>query len=106
MLEWESVARSRQTGICLNPLCPSKKCPWPNTLGRVSLQQSQPPCLSRTREIKKEERKVESMQARATFACYFPLENMKGNLTVIMLEMLPVPLPLNLSSVYDTVPGM
>lgn len=60
----------------------------------------------RIREIKKEERKVESMQTRAAFAYYFPLENIKGNLTVIMLEMLPVPLPFNLSSVYDTVPGM
>lgn len=60
----------------------------------------------RIRGIKKEERTVESMQARATFACCFPLENMKGNLTVIMLEMLPVPLPFHLSSEYDTGSGM
>lgn len=60
----------------------------------------------RIREIKKEEGKVESMQARVTFAYYFPLENIKGNLTVIMLEMLPVPLPCDLSCVYDTVPAM
>lgn len=60
----------------------------------------------RIREMRKKESKVESMQARATFACCFPLENIKGNLTVIMLEMLPVPLPFHLSSVYDTGPGM
>lgn len=60
----------------------------------------------RISEIKKEERKVESMQAHATFTYYFPLENIKGNVTVIMLEMLPVSLPFDLSSVYDTVPGM
>lgn len=85
---------------------PLKKHPWPNTLGRVYPSAITASLFVRIREIKKEERKVESMQARATFACYFPLENIKGNLTVIMLEMLPVPLPFNLSSVYDTVPGV
>lgn len=51
----------------------------------------------RIREIKKEERKVESMQARAAFACCFPLQNIKGNQAVIMLEMVPFPLPFNLN---------
>lgn len=53
--------------------------------------------FARIREIKKEERKVESTQARAAFAYYFPLQNIKGNLTVIMLEMLPFPFPFNLN---------
>lgn len=105
MLERESVARNRGTGVCLNPLCPSKM-PVAQHLGESFPSAIMGSLFVRIREIKKEERNVESVQTRAAFAYYFPLENIKGNLTVIMLEMLPVPLPFHLSSVYDTVPGM
>lgn len=45
-LEWESVARSRRTEVCLNPLCPSKNTHGPTPWGEFTLQQSQPACLS------------------------------------------------------------
>lgn len=57
----------------------------------------------RTGDIKKEGRKVESTQARAGFAYFFPLQNIKGSLNVITLEMLPFPLPFNLNIMYDSV---
>lgn len=58
------------------------------------------------REIKKRRGRLNPCRHVQHLHTIFPLESIKGSLTVIMLEMLPVPLPFNLSSVYDTVPGM
>lgn len=58
-LERESVAKSRQTGVCLNPRCHSKKkFPWPNASGSVSLQQSWATCLSELGRSKKRKERL------------------------------------------------
>lgn len=65
--------------------------PWHSPWRRDSCSTTTGNVFVRIREIKKEEIKVESMQARAVFAYCFPLQNIKGSLNVIMLGMLPFP---------------
>lgn len=55
VLQWESVARSRQTGVCLIPQCLS---PWPKASGRISLQQPQATCLSELETSKKRKERL------------------------------------------------